>query len=270
MTKDINLGPRESALIFELEKKGEKVFSFQDAKDLLDISDSSVANVIQRLKAKNRTKEIQKGKYLLSPARSGIEGHWSESIYLIVDSVVDEYYVGFWSAMDYWDMTEQVPVMTQVALTKRKRNIKYGDQKIKFITISENRFFGVAEQEVDDRTFKVSDREKTVLDALTYPQHCGGIAEAAKAVWNAREDLDWRRLLIYLKRLDISAVRRRLGYILDVLEIKEEIRQEVRKDFMGFRWLDPSTEKKKLDYSKDWGLKLNLGRKELLEWRENL
>ncbi len=105
---------------------------------------------------------------------------------------------------------------------------------------------------------------------MTYPQHCGGIAEAAKVVWNAREDLDWERLLVYLKRLDISTVRRRLGYILDVLEIKEEIRQKIRKDFMGFRWLDPSTEKERLDYSKDWGLKLNLRKKELLEWRENL
>ncbi len=268
MSKSLRFGPRESTLIFELERRGRTVFTFQDARDILDISDSSLANVIQRLKRKNRVDRIERGKYVLSPARSGIEGHWSESVHLVVDSLVDDYYIGFWSAMNHWDMTEQVAKITQVALTRRKRDVGYGGQKIMFITISEDRFFGEIERRTDDSTFVVSSREKTVLDALTYPQHCGGLPEATKAVWNAREELDWEGLLEYLERLDVSSVTRRLGYILETLEIERGITEELEENFTGFRWLDPTAGKDTKSYNRRWGLKINLDRETLLDWRE--
>lgn len=102
VNKSVNLGPLESKLLFELEKQGKRIFDFQEAVEIVDTSDSSVANVLHRLKKKNRVEEIQKGIYVLNPAKSGLEGDWMESIYLIVDHIVDEYYVGFWSAMNYW------------------------------------------------------------------------------------------------------------------------------------------------------------------------
>lgn len=109
-----------------------RIFDFQDAKDILGVPSSSIANVIYRLKNKNRIEEIKKGKYVLSPAKSGIEGYWMENIFLIVDSIAKDYYVGFWTAMHYWNMTEQIPMVTQVATTKRSRDLEYSNQKNKF------------------------------------------------------------------------------------------------------------------------------------------
>ncbi len=121
----MSLGPLESKLIFDLEKQGKRIFGFQEAVEIVDTSESSVANVLHRLRKKDRVKEIQKGIYALNPGKSGLEGELMESIYLIIDHIVDEYYVGFWSVMNYWDMTEQIPMVTQVALTKRKRDVDY-------------------------------------------------------------------------------------------------------------------------------------------------
>ncbi len=267
VNKGVNIGPLESKLIFELEKQGKRIFNFEEAVEIVDTSDSSVANVLHRLKKKKRIEEIQKGIYALNPARSGLEGDWMESIYIIIDHIVDEYYVGFWSAMNYWDMTEQIPKVNQVALTKRKRDVDYLGQKIKFIKISDKRFFGSVEERVEDKGFLVSSLEKTLIDSLTYPQHCGGLYEASKAVWSSRTKVDWETILNYLERVGVSAVTRRMGYLLDVLEI--EIGVKLKKDFKGYRWLDPSSSKDDFTICKEWGLKLNLSEEELLGWRKH-
>ncbi|MFP3910260.1 MAG: type IV toxin-antitoxin system AbiEi family antitoxin domain-containing protein [Halobacteriota archaeon] len=68
--KNVKLGPLETLLILELEKNDMRIFDFQDAKDILGVPSSSIANVIYRLKNKNRIEEIKKGKYVLSPAKS--------------------------------------------------------------------------------------------------------------------------------------------------------------------------------------------------------
>ncbi len=269
VNKSINFGPLESKLIFELEKKGKMIFDFSEAVDIVDTSDSSVANVLHRLRKKKRIEEIQKGVYALNPAKSGLEGEWMESIYLIVDHIVDEYYVGFWSAMNYWDMTEQIPMVTQVVVPKRKRDVEYLGQDIKFIKISEKRFFGSEEARIEDKSFFVSSSEKTLVDSLTYPQYCGGLYEASKAVWNSREEVNWDTVLTFLDRLNVSAVTRRMGYILDVLDIEKGVREKLNKDFKGYRWLDPFSSKNDFTYSKEWGLKLNLSEEEILGWRKH-
>jgi len=267
MSKSIWLGPLESELIFTLEKENLVVFRSRDAKRILQVSDSSVANVLHRLKRKRRIEEIERGKYVLAPARSGIEGYWSENIYLVVDNLLEDYYVAFWSAMHYWDMTEQMPSALLVATTKRKRDLEYGSQPIKFVTISRNRFFGIVLEEIDGKKFNISLREKTILDGLTYPQHCGGLSEVSKALWNSRNDLNWDRVLEFLKRLNVSSVTRRLGYLMETLEIGDGILDRLPHEFTGYRWLDPSSKKQVRAYSTKWGLKLNWTREELLAWR---
>ena len=107
--KNILLGPREVQLIYTLEKHNQLVFNIGDAKHILRTSDASVKNVIYRLKDKNRIVEIERGKYLLAPAKSGIEGHWSEHTFKILNKLIDKYYVSYWTALHYWGMTEQIP-----------------------------------------------------------------------------------------------------------------------------------------------------------------
>lgn len=267
MTKDIKFGPHEIKLLFELEKEDSRTFTFHQAKAILHIPAQSVANVIYRLKRKNRITEIEKGKYLLIPARSGIEGYWAEDIFLVVDSLVDEYYIGFLSAMYYWNLTEQIPHQALVATTKRKRPVKYNSQKIRFITLTKKRFLGFMQVKSNDHSFKISSLEKTIVDGLLYPQHCGRISEVTKAIWNARNEADWSIVLKFLYKLNVSSIVRRLGYILETLELHKGVREKLVQDFKGLRLLDPSSQKKVKGVSKEWGLNLNLTREELLSWR---
>ncbi len=273
LTKEekIRLGSNELKLLFTLEEEDKMVFAASDAHRILQSSDPSVKNVLYRLRKKGRIEEIERGKYLLVPAKAGYLGSWSEVPFVIVSSLINPYYIGFWSALNYWRMTEQVPRTVFVATTKRKKkNLEYGQTKFEFVTLSKDKFFGIVEQEIADSKFLVSSREKTVLDCLMYPRYCGGLDEAVKGIWNGRKEIDFAKTLDLAKRLGISAVIRRLGYILEVLKIEKQVHEEIAsaKKFTDYRWLDPLAPKRleKSGYSPKYGLMINRTIEDLTSW----
>jgi len=270
VTKKLFFGPLESKLLFTFEMGEISVFSFEDAKKTMNISSDSLKNVIYRLKKKKRIIEIKKGQYLFVPAKAGVEGHWSEYTYSALTKLLGKnYYVGFWSALNYWGMTEQHPLVAFIVVTKRMRDFEFSNQKIKFITLNKKRFFGFETQKTNKSEFNISTREKTIIDCLLLPQYCGGINEAAKGLWNARTQINWNALLDYTEKIKVEAVKRRLGFILEELKLKKGIRKKLEKEFVGFAWADPSGCKKEFHYNKKWGLKVNLKEKELTQWMES-
>ena len=120
VTQNIQLGPKETKLFFTLEEEGRSIFTANDAKRILG-SGPAYWLVISGLKKKGRIREIQKGKYLFIPARAGIEGYWAEEAYVIIPYLIEEYYIGFWTAMNFWGMTEQIPHTVFVVTPKRKK-----------------------------------------------------------------------------------------------------------------------------------------------------
>ena len=266
-TRKIILGTRELTLLFTLEKEGFSVFTFAQAQRILETTTPSVKNVLLRLRRKGRIEDIEKGKYLLVPAKAGYEGSWSEVSFVLVPHLIDPYYIGFWSALNYYGMTEQTPRVVFVATVKRKRDLEYGPTKFEFVTLSRKKFFGFVKETVAGGKFNISSREKTVVDCLLYPRYCGGIDEAVKGLWNARRELDFAKVLEFSKRLGVNVVMRRLGYILELLRIEKAVSAEIASGkFRGFMWLDPLGPKKALEYSAKYGVMINRTEKELTGW----
>ncbi len=269
MTQSIHLGPQENRLLLALAEKEISVFSFDEAKDILQTSNQSVRHVLMDLTKKGRLQRIQRGKYLLVPEKAGRELYWAESPWVIVPHLIDVYYVGFWTAMNYWGMTEQIPYTVFVATTKRKNSLKFGNQKFEFVTLSKKKFFGFVEQKASKTaTFNISSKEKTIVDGLIHPEYCGGIPEVAKAMWNARDDVNWSTVFEMSKRVGVSVVLRRLGYLLNILEIEQGIAHDLKNIFKGYHFLDPNATKERLSYSKEYGLIINRRKNRLLGWRE--
>lgn len=267
VTEKIRLGPNELKLLFTLEEKGKNVFLFSDANRILGSTNASVKNVLYRLRNKGRIEDIERGKYLLVPARAGYDGTWSEVPFLIIPHLINNYYIGFWTALNYWGLTEQVPRTVFVVITKRKRDMEYGQTRFEFVTFSEKKFFGFVEEKAGGGTFNISSAEKTLLDCLLYPKYCGGLDEVVKGVWSARERLDFVKVLGFSRKMGVSVVMRRLGYVLELLGIENKISSEIAGiGFKGFMWLDPLGPKKVLGYSKRYGLLINRAESELISW----
>ena len=254
-----------------LEEKDQSVFTTDDAKKILKTTDSSVWGILNGLAYKKRIQKIERGRYLLIPAKAGTDGYWAEDSWIIVPHLIDTYYVGFWTAMNFWDMTEQIPHTVFVATTKRKRNLEFGGQRFEFVTLSSKKFFGFTEEKADEgKFFNISTREKTIVDGLMHPEYCGGIPEVTKAMWNIRKDIDWQLVYEMAEKVKINVVLKRLGYLLSILDIEGKISERTKKiKKYPYQYLDHAAIGEKIENSKEYGLLINRTKNELLDWMEH-
>ncbi len=256
--KNINLGPRETELIMGLEKEDKIVFNIEDAKEILGEKGSAVKKVIYRLKNKNRITQIERGKYILSPARAGVEGFWSEHSYKIVPVLIEEYYISYWSALNYWEFTDQLSKTTYVACKRSKKSIEVKGQRIKFIRINDKKFYGCTEEKMDEKLFNIATIEKAIIDSLDKPDYAGGIKTVVRGLKSKKDDIDFEKLVELTNKFPNQAVKRRLGHLLDELNLLTlDLEKSLLEDFEGYRWLDYTEDKEEFEYDKKWGLKLN-------------
>lgn len=258
------LGPLEAELIFTLEREGRTLFTVEDAGEILNTSEDVLRGVLWRLASKGRIQRVKRGHYLLVPARAGYETRWSEHVFSFVDMLLEEYYVGWWTALSYWGMTEQIPRTVFVASLKRRRDFTYSDTvPIHFVTVSPHKFFAWTTETIGDQGFRISDREKTIVDSLDLPQYAGGLLEAAKGL---SQQLDWHKIAEYADMLGNRTVHKRLGYLLEALELEpptEVVERFKRGVGSGYTWLDPTAPKKRIESNPRWRLKINLDAREI-------
>lgn len=252
------LGPLEAELLFTLERGGKTAFALDEAKKILNCSDEVLRKTLHRLTLKGRLQRIKRGYYILVPARAGYQTSWTEHVFSFIDRVLDEYYVGYWTALNYWQMTEQIPRTIFVATQKRRRDFTYNTVPIHLITVSPHKFFGWTVEKIGNVEFHISDREKTIVDSLDQLQYAGGISEVAKGL---RTNLNWEKMATYADRLRNNSVHKRLGYLIEILDLKisEKVLEQLRLSIgSGHSWLDPTAPKKVLKTDSKWKLKINV------------
>ena len=72
----------------------------------------------------------------------------------------------------------------------------------------------------------ITDPERTLLDALRFPDRCGGATEVLRIWKRALPSLAIDVLIDYVKRFDQTLLRQRVGFILERLEATHPILQE--------------------------------------------
>ncbi len=93
------------------------------------------------------------------------------------------------------------------------------------VYIRPEHYFGTTKHWATKQEFaEISDLERTVIDGLRQPEYCGGITEVAKGLWMQHQDMHPAKIVDYALRLDVGAVIRRLGYLLELYAIASEER----------------------------------------------
>ncbi len=267
--KMTGLGAKEAELIATVGSKGLKVFTVSDVAGLLNITNISASQIIHRLVEKRKLQRIEKAKYLLIPPEAWKAGEYTEEGIIIASQLLSPYYLSYWTALSFYGWTEQPSRTIFVATQKRKLPIEIQGIQIKFIQLKKEKFFGYEQHWVGNQKILVADQEKTIIDCLDQPRYCGEIVEVAKGLWNGRKDLDQNKLLEYALKMKNGAIVKRLGYLLDILEIsKPKIRKELLKNITpNLAVLDPSNKGATGKENKEWNLKVNVDSHNLIEWR---
>ena len=173
--------------------------------------------------------------------------------------------VSYWSALNYWNLTEQVPRVTYVQTTARKENRRPRvlGMRFRIVRVKSKKFFGSYRYRAGDYQVKVTDREKTIVDCLDRPDLSGGVAQIAKALVAGDGDFDWDRKTRYLRRFGSGAVVKRLGFLAEALELTHPLDPRILDEWLdlltaGISKLDPSTPRKPHRIATRWRIEVNL------------
>ncbi|MDA8220047.1 MAG: hypothetical protein M0Z94_20790 [Dehalococcoidales bacterium] len=212
------LGPQAAHLITALHEKRRTVFTVADAQEITGLGPKSARNFLGKLVQRGIATRLKPGLFNLVPFDLGREREYLGNPYVVARELAGghDYYVSHASAMDIHGMVTQPQLVVYATSPAPLRGRTILGAEFRFIRCKPEHMFGITEQWVDKtEKVRVSDLERTVIDGLKQPEYCGGIVEVAKGFWMRRDKMDVERLVAYALRLEVGAVVRRLGFILE-------------------------------------------------------
>jgi len=143
-----------------------------------------------------------------------------------------DYYIGYYSALQIHQLITQPSLKEQIVVSKQQwpSSIVVQNVTFQFIYHNPTHFFGAAKTWIDNHhQVPCSDLEKTIVDCLFRPDYAGGITEIAKAILTAKRQLQFDKLLRYVQQFGSQAVGKRLGFLLETLDIQTSIIETLQK-----------------------------------------
>jgi predicted transcriptional regulator of viral defense system len=261
------LGPRLAFLVAELYERQKTIFSNQDVEAITGLSPNSARGLANRLVARGLATRLKPGLFILVPAELGHERDYLGDPYVVATEIVGgkDHFISHSSAMDIHQMVTQPQFVVYTTTTQSVRPHSVLGTEFRFVRCKPEHLFGAINHwATKTRKIRVSDLERTVIDGLRQSEYCGGFSEVAKGFWMRRQDMDVKKLVEYALMLDIGALYRRLGYLLELFETKETGQLELlrKKLTATYALLDPmlSAEGK---FIARWRLRLNVSPEEI-------
>lgn len=278
------LGKLGSRLLRSFSSQNKTVFSLKDAQELFpEKSDIAIRQLLSRLVRSSWLIRLKRGRYLIVPLEAESPDTWSEDSFVLASASVTgsatksagahivnpeqekqyaEYAISYWSALNYYGYTEQIPRTVFVSTPKRETSTTHNilDVPFRLVFLSPKKFFGLTTVWQDNKPVRITDKEKTIVDCLDHPRLCGGIIEVAKGLSEGVKDgIDLEELSSYAGQMGNATILKRLGFLAEVLDLPvgswlNDWQKNISK---GYSLLDP-TQPKRGQYNARWRLIINV------------
>lgn len=250
------LSSMEAKLVLQLEWDGETFVDLDGISSILKCSKGYARKIAYTLKTKGWLESVSPGKYLLISAKRGISPVVPDMNPYVVARVLNEpYFFSYRAACLHHGLTTQVPTVVHVILLRQRASIKFKNMEFQFVKVAKHKFFGWKPVDLFGERVNMADLEKTVIDAIDRQDLAGGIEEVVKIIFNAYKKLSWDKLSKYIANMKSSTLCRRLGFIIDLLNIL------VPKTFEDFLLQQVKKDKAYLASPQRWGTQGKLNRK---------
>ena len=141
--------------------------------------------------------------------------------FVIASKLVNPYYFGYWTALNHYGFSDQIPSTTFITTTKAKKGLKILDFSYLFVHVGKSRFFETIDIEIEGENVRILDKNKTIADCLNHPEHGGGIDEIARSIYFSIKEIDIKKIVKYALKIGNITIIKRLGYILDTCGLIE-------------------------------------------------
>ena len=206
---------------------------------------------------------LKEGVYYIIPYEQNAETFMPDW-HLIAEHLVNDakHYIGYYSALQIHNLITQPSLKEQIVVSKQIRpsEIKIKYVSFQFIYHNDKHFFGAKKIWIDSfNKVLCSDLEKTIIDCLFKPDYSGGIVEVARAMYTSKDKINYDTLLEYARKFDSKAVIKRLGFLLEILDINTQIIDDLQKmKTDSYVLLDTELPKSGKRISR-WSIQQNLG-----------
>ncbi len=246
----------EEIVLKHLDDFGLDIFSLKELDDANILEKRNLRYVINRLISNNYIDVIERGKY----CRHNFKDHFVIGCFVIPDGIIS-----YWNAINYHGLSEQIPNIVLVKTSKRKKNAEYFGVRYIFSQKQKNCMSGYIEEGYGNHKFRISNKERTIVDAFDRPRISGGYAEIIKAFYRAK--LNAKKMIRYCIEENNLSLVKRLAYLADLLEkpnmdtFIQYARSILNEKYSLFE-IDGETVGKT---NKEWRLILNIPEEEIIE-----
>lgn len=228
------ISKQSNELLSFLNEQNLQCFNTEFAKKALPNSkDGAIRELLSDMIRRGLLMRVKRGLYYVIPYEQNPDSFMPDwhllAEYLVQDA---NYYIGYYSALQIHNLITQPSLKEQIVVSKQIRpsTIKIKEVQFQFIFHNEKHFFGTKKMWVDNFNKVIcSDLEKTIVDCLYKPDYAGGIVEIARAIYLSHKKIRYNVLLEYVDKFNSQAVIKRLGFLLETLEIKTNIIDSLQK-----------------------------------------
>src|SRR3990172_106386 len=169
-----------------LHERGRTLFRHADVEAITGLQAKSARSLVAGLVNRGLATRLKPGLFILVPFELGREREYLGNPYVVARELADTpgYYVSHTSAMDLHQMVTQPQLAVFVTSPKAIRPRTVLGTEFRFVRCKWEDVCGIVELwATKTERVRASDLERTVLDGLKQPEHCGGLTEGAKGFW---------------------------------------------------------------------------------------
>ena len=208
-----SLSKTEAKVVLSLEAEGLELVTLQGIRNRAAISPGFARKVAHDLVKRGWLQRVRRGIYLLNPGRHGPDALPDTDPLRLGSRLVEPYYFGFATAAELDGLFPQASRVYYLVTTTRVAPATGDGARFRFIQVKPARFFGERTIVRRGMELHVSDRERTLVDCLSRPELCGGMAGVVQVFGHAKPRLDWSRFGSYLDRFGLRSLTLRAGFL---------------------------------------------------------
>lgn len=228
------ISTQSNKVLTHFNRMNQDCFDFSEAQTALpDSSESALKELLSDMVKRGLLMRLKKGLYYVIPYEQEASSFMPDW-HLLAEHLTRgiDHYIGYYSAMQIHNLITQPSLKEQIVVAKQVKpsTLKVKDVSFQFIYHNTDHFFGATKIWIDSFNRVVcSDLEKTIIDCLFKPNYAGGIVEIARAIHSSKDKIKFDLLLEYAQRFNSQAVIKRLGFLLETLEINSGITEKLQK-----------------------------------------
>jgi predicted transcriptional regulator of viral defense system len=210
------LSSRESELIASLERERRAVVTLDEL--AVRFGRPAAYEMVRSLVAKGVLHRLNRGLYRAQPMRSLGRRHAVSAPVTAAHILrAQPYYLGGWWAWSFHGLTQQAHSSRLDAFVTRWRAPRRLDNARLFFhrVASDKLSYGIVSTNVEGADVRLSDPERTLLDALDHPSLLGSVSDALRRVTEALAKAEVRRIVTYAVRGSRTSTCQRLAVLLE-------------------------------------------------------